>query len=485
MIVDRDGVVLLASASRVEASELGAEAGADWSKVLGGATEARPSLLASNQPFESILGELSLVGAPLLGPRGPYGTLLLCARAPADPQRRALVQSAAAVIGENLTAHAVAQPADDPSEFSAEQLRGWLAEIVRQAPGGLAVADCRTGRIVLANRAAELAMKSNLLTVGVLSIGEKPLFDPRRADGSPLPPEEWPMVRALRGETVTGEEIELRRPDGTSFFASLSAGPVKDADGKTVALVITFQDITARRQAERERERLHEDERKAREEAERQAAMRERLMAILSHDLRQPLSLVKLNVDMLAPSVTGCEASLELVRRGVKQMESMIAGLLDYNRCVNGGMPISRCDADLRHIVAAALEQIHPSSRGRIELTFQGDCRGCWDADRLQQAFGNLLTNAVRHGDPTGHIFVQIRGLEDSVVLEVHNRGEPIPSAILQKPFAAFQRGPKGSGLGLGLYIVHEVVRAHGGSIAVESSSEAGTRFLITLPRAA
>ena len=480
--------MLLARASGLGSSKIGCEAGADWSEVLGGTSEVRPSLLASHLPFETAVGELFAVGAPLLGPRGPYGTLLVCARSPASAERRALVQFAAAVIGEALSttanATATAKPAEGPTEFSAEQLRGWLAEIMRQAPGGLAVADCRTGRIVLANRAAEAMMKSNLLTAGVLSITEKPLFDPRRADGSPLPPDEWPMLRAIRGETVTGEEIELTRPNGTSFFASVSVGPIKDADGRTVALVITFQDITARRQAERERERLHETERQARDEAERQAAMRERLMAILSHDLRQPLSLVKLNVDLLAGSVTGCEANLGLVRRGIKQMEVMIAGLLDYNRCANGGMPIFRREADLRLIVAAALEQLHPSSRSRIDLTSQGACHGSWDADRLQQAFGNLLTNAVRHGAADGQITVQLRGLADSVMLEVHNRGEPIPDAILQKPFAAFQRGPKGSGLGLGLYIVHEVVRAHGGSIEVESTLESGTRFLVSLPLA-
>jgi signal transduction histidine kinase len=490
-VLDRDGVVLMAIRNRLDEDTPQVRAGVDLSPFLRQGPEdagPRPKLLDEPQPFELSIEGLCCLGAPLAGARGPLGFFVLCSPEPANLERRALV----GWVAERLTtamrcSQLPVTPAFEPdaSKLTAEQLRGWLAELLRQMPAGVVVADCRTGRIVLANRQAETLVRGNLLTSGVLSVANAaPHFNPRLPDGSPMPAERWPLVRALRGETINSEELMLRRLDGSDFVASISAGPVIDGLGRSLALVITIQDVSARHQAEREREKLHELERQARQEAEQQAQMRERLIAIVSHDLRQPLALVKLNLDALVDWPEDRAESLALARRGVRQMDSMISGLLDYHRCSNGTLMLSRRQVDLRAIAAAALEELRATSQGRIQLAYEGDCTGFWDADRLQQVLSNLVLNALRHGDPVTPVSVLLRSARDSVCLEVHNHGEPLPDAILREPFKAFQRGGrKGSGLGLGLYIVHEIVRAHEGSVEVRSSKEGGTRFLVTLPR--
>jgi signal transduction histidine kinase len=115
------------------------------------------------------------------------------------------------------------------------------------------------------------------------------------------------------------------------------------------------------------------------------------------------------------------------------------------------------------------------------------DTRGVWDKERLAQVVSNLIGNAIEHGKPGGAIEVRLRSEGDGVRLEVHNQGAAIPAELLPSIFDPFRRqqraGQKSEGLGLGLYICRELVRAHGGEIAVQSTDEAGTTFTVRLPR--
>ena len=125
-----------------------------------------------------------------------------------------------------------------------------------------------------------------------------------------------------------------------------------------------------------------------------------------------------------------------------------------------------------------------------MRLEVEGDTRGRWDRERLAQVVANLVGNAIAHGKADGAIDIQLRGELEAVSLRVHNEGPAIPAPAQASIFDPFRRGPargaaRSEGLGLGLYICREMVRAHGGQIAVESSDGAGTTFSVRLPRAA
>jgi phosphoserine phosphatase RsbU/P len=123
----------------------------------------------------------------------------------------------------------------------------------------------------------------------------------------------------------------------------------------------------------------------------------------------------------------------------------------------------------------------HPSCR--IELDTNGDLHGDWDPDRVAQVVTNLTSNAIKHGGSVGTISFSLEGASDSVLMRVHNWGTPIPAAVIDHLFEPFKRGSESEGLGLGLYIVQQIVRAHGGAITVDSSENAGTTFTILWPR--
>lgn len=167
----------------------------------------------------------------------------------------------------------------------------------------------------------------------------------------------------------------------------------------------------------------------------------------------------------------------------------MIHDMMDFTRSRLGGIPVTRAPCDLGAIaleVVAEMRLAHPARDLRYESI--GDLEGAYDPDRAEQVFSNLLGNAIAHGlDP---IQLTLYAEDDVVLITVENRGAPIPAAVLPTLFEPFLRGPEpmpsrrtNQGLGLGLYIVSEIIRAHGGSIALTSTLDAGTRVPIRWPR--
>ena len=161
----------------------------------------------------------------------------------------------------------------------------------------------------------------------------------------------------------------------------------------------------------------------------------------------------------------------------------MIRDLLDYTRSSVGEFPHNPETTDFQHVCDAAIDELRSTHPDRsITREVAGDVSGRWDPGRLQQVISNLVGNALEHS--SGAVSVHIEGDGHDVVLSVHNDGEPIPPDVLPVLFEPFQRGDQGPhGLGLGLYIVREVIRRHGGSIDVRSSPDTGTTFVSRWPR--
>ena len=226
-------------------------------------------------------------------------------------------------------------------------------------------------------------------------------------------------------------------------------------------------------------------------------ASRDMFLAVLGHDLRSPLSGIAMSAMLLAtPDLADAARQQAAVRikRASRDMNRLITDLLEYTRTrLGAGIPIERVACDLGPVCEASLEDIRA---GNPEQQFveqmSGDLIVSADAARIQQALSNLLSNAVQHGHRQSPVTLAAEGDADAVTFRISNFGDPIPADALQVIFEPLVQAPSASSethdrsktsLGLGLFIVREIVLAHGGTIAVESSAEVGTVFTIRLPR--
>lgn len=221
-------------------------------------------------------------------------------------------------------------------------------------------------------------------------------------------------------------------------------------------------------------------------------------LAILGHDVRSPLGAVSMGAQVLLHDQALPSKVLKVALRifnSSKRVDEIVRDLLDFSTSHLGdGIPIDPYTVDLAEICLRVVEEartFHPDRK--IELASEGNLVGAWDGPRLAQAFSNLISNAIQHGKPEGVVQVALAGLQPDVVFEVRNEADPIPPSKLRTlfdPVKSFAIRPPGEraatrvqNLGLGLYVVKEIVKAHQGEISVSSTEEAGVKIRISLPR--
>ncbi|MCK8497843.1 sensor histidine kinase [Myxococcus fulvus] len=348
-----------------------------------------------------------------------------------------------------------------------EHQRRLLAMALASAADPMALYDA-TGRLLFANQAAyEVRGTASMLSPGV-SLEEYGARDASLA----------PFIRTMQTALATGQVqrgsvtlAALRGPRHYDFTLS----PALGADGRVAAVMATARDVTEERSAEE---------------------FREQFIGMLGHDLRNPLNALSMSAQQLKRKGNLDERQSALTERiltSAERMDRMIRQLLDFARSrLGGGVPVVASDCDVFDVARRTLEEMRASHPGRLlVLEVVGDGRGSWDLDRLEQAFSNLLANALKYspGDSPVRMWGEADG--QGVVLRVHNGGPPIPPDELPHVFAAWRRGSRAvqheskaaSGLGLGLYITRQILLAHGGEVTVESSSGNGTTFTVRLPR--
>jgi signal transduction histidine kinase len=215
------------------------------------------------------------------------------------------------------------------------------------------------------------------------------------------------------------------------------------------------------------------------------------LLGMLGHDMRSPLTAIQMTASYLAALNAGDEVSEAAARliRGGASIKALVDDLVDFNRTKLGlGINITLANIDLAKVFADEVEQLRVAHPGhRLELEVIGDTRGFWDGLRLQQLLRNLVSNAIKYGEADAPVRVLLTGEEAAVRIEVVNRGPALDQSALDQIFDPLKRGPVQrhdtcSGLGLGLYIVREVARAHGGDVDVRSD-KGNTVFAVRLPR--
>lgn len=222
------------------------------------------------------------------------------------------------------------------------------------------------------------------------------------------------------------------------------------------------------------------------------ARFRERLIGIVSHDLRNPISAISMATELLLSDDDlddGKVATVRRIQRSVVRATSLIGDLLDFTQArLGGGIKIDPRPSDLHSIVRQVVDELELGNPGRrMQVFLQGEGRGSWDPGRLVQVVGNLASNALQYGFPDTPVVFRTRDEDGWVILTVHNEGPPIPAERFVQVFEPMQRGAdanrSGRSVGLGLYIVKHIVEAHHGQVRVESSAGRGTTFTVSLPR--
>lgn len=228
--------------------------------------------------------------------------------------------------------------------------------------------------------------------------------------------------------------------------------------------------------------------------AEQVNRSRDIFLAILGHDLRAPLQAVSMSTEMLVRKAkldTEALTYVSLIKNGARHMAVMVNDLLEFVRSrLGNSLPIEPTLMDLASAAQAAIDEAcagQPDCRALLNV--EGDTQGLWDRGRLDQLLQNLIGNALQHGTNSRGVTLTLKGTADSVTLIMHNYGSPIPEDAISTIFDPLVRssseelGGPSTSLGLGLFIVKEVVNAHQGSIEVTSNEADGTTFTVVLPK--
>jgi signal transduction histidine kinase/DNA-binding response OmpR family regulator len=352
--------------------------------------------------------------------------------------------------------------------FEAErEARSQLGAILEHAPIGIVVCN-RGGAIELVNPAAAQMIPGSDAARDMRELRELATFTD--ANGDPLP--DWQLGALDRRVTRMSAKHAVEKV--------LSVTTVLLRDGDDVrGSVTTIEDITVQYAIAAERERV--------------AMFQQQMLGIVGHDLRNPLNAISAGLELIAMRAEG-QKQIEIpVRRAMSssmRMTKLVSQLLDMTRARLGqGIPLMRTNSAIAPLIQAVVEELsiaHPE----VQIVFEpSDVQATVDPDRVSQVMSNLIGNAVQYGDKARPIIVTLGSTTDEVAISVRNavRDRPIPAEALPSLFEPYRQGAgepaSRGGLGLGLYIANEIVRAHHGTLSVSSTAEHGTVFTVALPR--
>ena len=315
-----------------------------------------------------------------------------------------------------------------------------------------------------------------------------------------IPPERLNEERLILEKLRNGERLDTFdtvriTKSGRRINLSLTVSPIRDQHGEVIGASKAARDITERRNAERELERLLLQERSLRAEAERAARLKDEFLATVSHELRTPLSAILGWSIILSkdPSDQATVANaIAAIERNAKSQAQLIEDLLDVSRIISGSLVLDVQPIALTAVVKAAMDSVQPAADAKeIQLQMIVDptadnVRG--DAVRLQQVIWNLLSNSIKFTPKGGQVVVNVDRSNSMARVTVTDTGEGIRAEFLPYVFDRFKQADgsitrKYGGLGLGLAIARHLTEMHGGTIEVDSAGEGlGATFRFNLP---
>jgi signal transduction histidine kinase len=284
--------------------------------------------------------------------------------------------------------------------------------------------------------------------------------------------------------------VPIVRPDGTYFgnLCAIDPRPAQVSDARIVSMFTAFAELIALQLESDDRHKLVD----AALMSERATAeLREQFIAVLGHDLRSPLAAITVAAELLRRRFVDPDVIKlgDRLRSSAGRMSRLIDDVLDFTRGrLGSGIGVSIEDAEHLaagfDVVIAEIREANPDRDIVERIDIHGTVR-C-DPVRMQQLLSNLLGNAIAHGAPDQAIAMEAKTESDYLVLSVANGGDPILPEDLSRIFQPYWRpvhSKPGGGLGLGLHICSQIVKAHNGVLEVTSTAEAGTRFVARLPR--
>jgi signal transduction histidine kinase len=391
-------------------------------------------------------------------------------------QDKHLFQSMAARATSGIVQHQLREASDRRASE--------LAAVVESVPDAMFVGD-RSG-IHTANRVALDLMGVD--SVGELNVQAKHVdtqFRIRHAStGEATTAATRPFARALKGERVVDDFVLRNETTGREVIMRMAAAPVR-VGGRVSGAVLVASDVTLERKAEEERHRLYEQARQA-------VADREHALAVVSHDLRNPLNVINLAVFTLEarPDPNALAKTTASIRKAVTRMTRLISDLLDFSSIQAGQLSFKPAPVEAAAIVEEAAEAIaaEASAKGLEVRVSTMPLLVRADRDRLLQALGNLLGNAVKV-TREGAVSASVRLTDEGThaLFAVSDTGPGIPEQLHEQIFQPYWRArePVYKGTGLGLAIVRGIVESHGGRIWItKGDGRIGTTFHFTVPKA-
>jgi PAS domain S-box-containing protein len=306
-----------------------------------------------------------------------------------------------------------------------------------------------------------------------------------------------PLTRMFAGgdAAATTTSAILMARDGRDIPIGEIAAPIRSADGTLLGIVVVFRDVTADREAERQRAAALEREQAARRAAESLSRAKDEFVATVSHELRTPLNAIFGWVAMLkmgSLDEPGRVKALEVIERNTRVQAQLIEDLLDMARVIRGTVRLDMQPVDLAAVLDAAIDSVKPAADARrVAMVVQAP-RGIavvsGDAGRLQQVLWNLLSNAIKFSDAGDEVAIKLDTEGDDAVLTVRDTGAGIAPAFLPHVFDRFRQEASDvtrehAGLGLGLSLVRHLAELHGGTVMAESDGKTqGSTFTVRLP---
>ena len=339
-----------------------------------------------------------------------------------------------------------------------------LAEVVRQMPIGVVLAEAASGRIVFGNAEAQRIWP----VLPATAIDATASWSVFHLDGRRYTPDEWPMARALlHGETVVDEELEIRRADGSRAIISLNAGPVRDEMGGIRAGVATFTDVGERKQAE---------------------AIRDAFNGVIGHELRTPVTAIYGGAKLLLRPERRLDAAtrdavLEDIAVEAERLNRLVENTLVLARAERGMVVGGREPLLLQHLLARIVASERAARPDvRLELAVAPRLPAVvGDEGYVEQIVRNLLSNAAKYGPSDGVVTVTAEQSGDEVLVRVLDQGPGIGDEDVEALFALFYRSPRtvgvASGAGIGLFVVRHLAQAMGGRTWASQRPDGGAEF--------
>ncbi len=434
---------------------------------VAGNAGGHPALRARDGSVHAV----DINAAPIIDADGVAGAVLVLRDAAAHRRAERAMREAYAELDERV----VRRTAALERASAALQERNALLNAITTSTPDLNCAKDRQGRMLMGNPAWS------------------------RASGRPEEPpglDDNERLVLEAGETMMLEEV-IGAGAGEQIYLTTKS-PLRDEQGRVIGLIGIATDITERKRAQRELEKLVVAEQRLRAEAERANRAKDEFLAIVSHELRSPLNALRGWSHLLATTrpldAALAERGAQAIMRNVDSQTRLIDDLLDTSRIVSGKLNIERRLANLVDVVHAALEAARPgATKKSIELRFTPDDAAIMvvgDAGRLQQLASNLISNAVKFTPERGAVQVALLKNGERVQLQVRDNGMGIAPEFLPHVFDRFTQADTSStrragGLGIGLALVRHIAQLHGGQVRADSAGIGrGAVFTVDLPAA-